>query len=86
MVTLSYPSKRNTRVPIVEHEPGVWQMVVCGEFLQNSFLILDAAGDALFLIVTGQSGIENSDSLLIWLLFLQNALLSAAGCDMNCKV
>ena len=40
---------------------------------QNSFLILDAARDALFLIVTGQSGIENSDSLLIWLLFLQNS-------------
>ena len=35
--------ERNTRVPIIEHEPGIWQMVICGEFLQNSFLILYAA-------------------------------------------
>ena len=61
-------------------------MIICGELLQNSFLVLNAACDTLFFVITGQSGVENSDSLLVWLLFLQNALLSAAECDMNCKV
>ncbi len=86
MVTLSYPSKRNPGVPVIKHESGIRQVVVCGELLQDSLLILDAARDTLFFIVTGQSGIENSNSLFIWLLFLQNILLSSAGCDMNCEV
>ena len=53
----SWTGERNCRVSVVKHEPGIWQMIVCGEFLQNSPLILDAAGDAVFLIITGQSGV-----------------------------
>jgi hypothetical protein len=39
----SWTGERNSRVSVVKHEPGIWQMIVCGEFLQNSPLILDAA-------------------------------------------
>ena len=52
-----WTGERNPRVSVVEHKAGVRQVVVCGKLLQNNPLILDAARDALFLVIAGQSGI-----------------------------
>ena len=42
---------------VIKEKSWVWQVVITGELLQNGLLILNAAGDTFFLIVTGQSGV-----------------------------
>lgn len=57
MVMLSYFSKGHPGITVIEKEFRVGQVVVLGELFQDGPLILDAAGDTLLLIVTGQSGV-----------------------------
>ena len=54
---LSYFSKGHPGITVIEKEFRVGQVVVLGELFQDGPLILDATGDTLLLIVTGQSGV-----------------------------
>ena len=64
MVTLSYLSKGDARIPVVDEYPNIFEAVIRSILAQDILLMLNAPGDPFLFILSGEAAVQGCDFMI----------------------